>query len=49
LGKVSDQEMRRVFNLGIGFICIVDPGECETLIQALRKSGTVSVIIGHVV
>lgn len=47
-GMVSDEEMRRTFNLGIGFICIVDSGKSESFLQALRDSGTEPVIIGQI-
>jgi phosphoribosylaminoimidazole (AIR) synthetase len=30
-GQVSDAEMYRVFNMGIGMIAIIDPAQLETL------------------
>ncbi|MFC1502265.1 phosphoribosylformylglycinamidine cyclo-ligase [bacterium] len=47
-GMVSDEEMHRAFNLGIGFICIVDAGKSDSVLQALRDSGAKPVIIGQV-
>jgi phosphoribosylformylglycinamidine cyclo-ligase len=49
LGKVADVEMRRVFNLGIGFIFIVDGKYGETAIEILKKNDEQSFIIGEVI
>ncbi len=37
LGSVADQEMLRVFNLGIGMILSVDPGEVETVVSIAQR------------
>jgi phosphoribosylformylglycinamidine cyclo-ligase len=47
-GSVSDDEMRRAFNLGIGYILIVAPSDRENLIEALKTDGEVPIVIGDV-
>ena len=49
LGNIEDQEMRRTFNLGIGFVLIADKKEADRIIQALEKSGEAPVVVGEVV
>jgi phosphoribosylformylglycinamidine cyclo-ligase len=49
-GNISDNEMRNVFNLGIGF-CLVVPQEVTTLTQNIisdKPYGMKSWIIGEV-
>ena len=38
-GEVGEDEMRRVFNLGIGAIAIVDSAGAERIVAQLRQSG----------
>lgn len=45
---VEELEMRRVFNLGIGYVFIVAPNAAEPLMDALREIGESPVAIGHV-
>ena len=47
-GSVSDDEMRRAFNLGIGYILIVAPSDRENLIEALKADGEAPIVIGDV-
>ena len=49
LGQVPEDEMRRVFNLGIGFCAVVSPQEAEKGLEALRKVGCAAWRIGEVV
>ena len=49
LGKVSEDEMRRVFNLGIGFCTVVPAGEAERGLEMLHDSGHAAWHIGEVV
>ena len=46
---VEEEEMRRVFNLGIGFVFIIDPKDLETLKTALEPLGEEPVVIGEVI
>lgn len=49
LGGVPEDEMRRVFNLGVGFCAVVPPEEAERGLEALRGSGCEAWRIGEVV
>ena len=49
LGDVSDAEMARVFNLGIGMVAVVAPGDVLRTHDVLRSHGVASVEIGEVV
>ena len=47
-GNVPEVEMRRVFNLGVGVIAIVDRGEADRISEHLRSFGTEVWAIGQV-
>lgn len=47
-GKISEEEMLRTFNNGIGMILIVRPKEVEDLLARLRSLGEKAFIIGEV-
>ncbi|HEX6710667.1 MAG TPA: phosphoribosylformylglycinamidine cyclo-ligase [Rubrobacter sp.] len=49
LGRVPEGEMRRVFNLGIGFCAVVPPELAERGLEALRAAGCGAWRIGEVV
>ncbi|QIN78656.1 phosphoribosylformylglycinamidine cyclo-ligase [Rubrobacter marinus] len=49
LGKVSEDEMRRVFNLGVGFCVVVESGDAEEAMAVLRDAGSGARRIGEVV
>jgi phosphoribosylformylglycinamidine cyclo-ligase len=49
LGNVPEVEMRRVFNLGVGFCAVVPEGEADRALEALRSAGCVTWRIGEVV
>jgi phosphoribosylformylglycinamidine cyclo-ligase len=38
-GKVTDEEMHRVFNLGIGMVLVVAPDRAEATLAALKRRG----------
>ena len=48
-GGVDEQEMRRVFNMGIGYVLIVRPTFAESVIRQLEQSGEKAVQIGKIV
>lgn len=48
LGDISDDEMRRVFNIGIGMAVVVGGGEVDEAIEVLRSSGQLAQKIGAV-
>jgi phosphoribosylformylglycinamidine cyclo-ligase len=49
LGNVPEAEMRRVFNLGIGFCAVVLEGDVDRALETLRGAGCGSWRIGEVV
>ena len=48
-GNVETAEMRRTFNMGVGFVVIVDPESGDHLIGALEALGEQAFSMGHVV
>jgi len=48
-GNITDEEMRKVFNLGIGLIAIVDKDNVEKAIELSRQINEELVVIGEVV
>jgi len=48
-GSVSDTEMRRTFNLGIGMVLVVSEKDAETVRKALARKGETVPVIGTVV
>jgi phosphoribosylformylglycinamidine cyclo-ligase len=48
LGNVPEDEMRRVFNLGVGFCAVVPPEDSERAVESLRASGCEAWRIGTV-
>ena len=48
LGEVSDEEMRKVFNLGIGMVVVVAPDEVHRTLDLLRTEGHRAAEIGQV-
>ena len=47
-GRVSDEEMYRVFNCGIGMTVQVAPGDADRAIEVLREAGQEARVIGSV-
>jgi phosphoribosylformylglycinamidine cyclo-ligase len=47
LGKISDEEMFRAFNMGIGFALVVAPEAADTTRARLAQSNFVPHILGH--
>lgn len=48
-GEVDEDEMRRTFNLGIGFVAVVPPSARDGLMARLRDAGETAFDIGEVV
>jgi len=46
-GNVPEQDMKRTFNLGIGYIMIVSPDNVDNTLSALKASGYDAYIIGE--
>lgn len=47
VGGVADQELRRTFNCGVGFILIVAPDHAESVLAALLNAGEDAFICGQ--
>jgi phosphoribosylformylglycinamidine cyclo-ligase len=48
LGNVTDQEMARVFNLGLGMVVAVDGDSAAAALAALSATGVDAVVVGRV-
>jgi phosphoribosylformylglycinamidine cyclo-ligase len=48
LGEVSDEEMLKVFNLGVGMVVVVSPEEAYRTLDVLRTEGHRAVEIGQI-
>ncbi|MCX6174686.1 MAG: phosphoribosylformylglycinamidine cyclo-ligase [Ignavibacteriales bacterium] len=48
IGKVTDEEMREVFNLGIGLIAIVDKSDVDKTFSLSNKINENGIVIGEV-
>ena len=48
-GGIDEDEMWRVFNMGVGYILIVRPAFANSVVQQLRRSGEDAFTIGEVV
>ena len=48
LGGVADDEMDRVFNLGLGMVVVVAAGDTDRALAALRAAGQGAVVVGRV-
>ncbi len=48
-GGVSDEEMERTFNMGIGMIVVVSPGDLHEVEHSLERRGETSFVMGSVV
>jgi phosphoribosylformylglycinamidine cyclo-ligase len=46
---VDEDEMWRVFNMGLGFACVVAPEAAEVALQAVERGGTPGFLAGTVV
>lgn len=49
MGSVDPEEMYRVFNMGIGYIIVVEPEDARRALEILNATGQTASQIGHVV
>ena len=47
VGGISDHELRRTFNCGIGFILIVSPENAEPVLASLLEAGEIAFVCGQ--
>lgn len=48
-GAISDAEMFRVYNMGVGFCVVVDPRDADRVIAQARAEGKTAAVVGAVV
>jgi phosphoribosylformylglycinamidine cyclo-ligase len=48
-GDVDDEEMARVFNLGLGMVLVVAAGDAEAAVEALAGAGQEATVVGRIV
>lgn len=48
-GNITDEEMFRVFNMGIGFCVVADPSAADQVISIAQDHGTKAYVLGRVV
>ena len=48
-GRVNDEEMARVFNLGLGMLALVPDGEVPSAVASLRSSGHAAYEVGRII
>jgi phosphoribosylformylglycinamidine cyclo-ligase len=48
-GGVSDEEMERTFNMGVGMVVVVSPSDLHEVEHSLERRGETSFVIGSVV
>jgi phosphoribosylformylglycinamidine cyclo-ligase len=48
-GSVSDEEMYRTFNMGVGMIVVVSPADLHDVEHSLERRGETSFVVGSVV
>jgi phosphoribosylformylglycinamidine cyclo-ligase len=46
-GEIGDEEMARVFNLGLGMVVVVPPDDAARTLAALRRSGHAAAEVGR--
>jgi phosphoribosylformylglycinamidine cyclo-ligase len=49
LGHITDAEMARVFNLGVGFVVICSPHFAESIIRQFAEDDLAAWVIGEVI
>jgi len=47
-GPVQTEEMYRVFNMGIGFVLVVDPRSVQSVAESLTTHGETAYVIGRI-
>jgi len=48
LGEISDEEMHEVFNMGLGFVCVVPADDADTAVELLASHHPDTRLIGEV-
>ena len=48
-GSIDEEEMRRIFNCGIGMVALARAESAETLVQGIRSTGLDARIVGEII
>lgn len=48
VGKIADEEMRHVFNIGIGLIAIVDAKDVDKVLEVASSIGEKGIVVGEI-
>lgn len=48
-GQIDEDEMQRVFNLGLGMVLVVAPSSVDAVLAAVRSAGESASVVGEVV
>jgi phosphoribosylformylglycinamidine cyclo-ligase len=48
-GQVAEEELRSTFNLGLGFVAVVDPASSGELLSAFEHAGERASVVGSIV
>lgn len=48
VGKIADEEMRHVFNIGIGLIAIVDVKDADKVLEVASSIGEKGIVVGEI-
>ncbi|HWK39933.1 MAG TPA: phosphoribosylformylglycinamidine cyclo-ligase [Hyphomicrobium sp.] len=48
-GRLSDAEMLKTFNCGIGMVLVVAAGQTDTVVHALQEAGEAPYVIGEII
>ncbi len=48
IGSVAEEEMRRVFNMGVGMVAVASPDEAPRVLSRLRDRGEEAWLLGEV-
>jgi phosphoribosylformylglycinamidine cyclo-ligase len=47
-GRITDEEMFRTFNMGLGMVVIVPPGSSDTAVRLLERAGERAWVVGEI-
>lgn len=48
IGRLTDEDMTAVFNLGIGFVIVAAPAAADRIIESVQRSGHAAQVIGRI-
>lgn len=48
-GKITDEEMRKVFNMGIGLIAVVNQNDVDEILEFAKSQNETPIIIGEII